>query len=192
MRPQVAMLMPIITGLCGTQKMSKSLNNYIAVLDNPNEQFGKTMSIPDVLMPEWAKYLSGWSQVQVEKFQQDLASGVLHPNKAKKDLASALVSFFHGHEVGESARVEFEHVFAQKNSPTDIQSVKFDNGEKILDLLLKNKVITTMSEGRRLVQQGGVSFHEGEKILDVNFAFASSHEGQILKVGKKKFLRLSV
>ena len=122
MRPQVAMLLPIITGTCGSQKMSKSLDNYIGILDEPFDKFGKVMSIPDELMPEYYKYTSGLGHEAVTKVLKDLEAGALHPNEAKKDLASKVVSFFHGEEVGRLMREQFENVFKKKNVPDDIPS----------------------------------------------------------------------
>src|SRR5690606_38410754 len=100
-RPQVAMLLPIITGTCGTQKMSKSLGNYIAVLDQTFDKLGKVMSITDQLMPEYALYASAMEYEQVQVFLGELKSGKLHPNEAKKRLASSVVERYHGQKAGE-------------------------------------------------------------------------------------------
>jgi tyrosyl-tRNA synthetase len=96
MRPQVAMLLPIIHGTCGAQKMSKSLHNYIGILDGAFDQFGKVMSIPDKLMVEWANYASTMNEEDFLKFSAALNAGSLHPNEAKKQLAVNIVSIFHG------------------------------------------------------------------------------------------------
>jgi len=189
MRQQVAILLPIITGTCGTQKMSKSLNNFIGILDTPFDQFGKVMSIPDVQMVEWSNYLTTWPIEQIKKFQADLASEILHPNDAKKQLASTIVSYFHGEIVGEEMRKQFEQVFAQKKAPTDVVELNIEVGAKLIDFLAKYKIIESNSEGRRLIQQGGVSWVEGEKILEDKYLLQESDRNNILKIGKKKFIK---
>ncbi len=189
-RPQVAMTMPIILGTCGQQKMSKSLNNYIGVLDEPFNQFGKVMSIPDALMAEWAVHVSGWSRVEIEKFKNGLKENSLHPNIAKKMLASSVVAFFHGQEVAQKMQEQFENVFTKKNVPDEITEFSFKAGDRLLDVLVKSGMLASNSEARRLITQNGLGFAEGDKITDEKIILDSSYKNKVLKIGKKKFLKL--
>lgn len=190
MRPQVAMLMPIITGLCGTQKMSKSLGNFIGVQDVPFDMFGKVMSIPDQLMPEWAQYLSGWNLEQSGDFTRHLAAGILHPNEAKKQLAQSIVAYFYGANIGQEMRAQFESVFARKNVPDDVNEYQFKVGQRLSEVLVMSGLLSSNGEVKRLVQGHGLAWAEGEKITDEKLILEDLHRNKILKVGKKKFLKL--
>jgi len=190
MRPQVAMLLPIITGTCGSQKMSKSLNNYIGILDEPFDKFGKIMSIPDELMPEYFKYVSGMDHLTASKIISDLESGDLHPNEAKKSLASRVVSYFHGAETGAKMREQFENVFKKKNVPDEIPELQVSESVSVLDLMIKGSLIPSKKEGRRLLDQGAVSFIDGDKVTDPSMNIDNTFDQKILKVGKRKFLKL--
>lgn len=190
MRPQVAMLLPIITGTCGTQKMSKSLDNYIGILDDPFDKFGKVMSIPDDLMPEYIKYVSGMDHSLAVKAISDLESGALHPNEAKKVLASRVVSFFHGQESGAKMREQFENVFKKKSVPDEVPVFEVKDSLSVLDILTNSSLVSSKKEGRRLLDQGAVSIVDGDKINDYAKSIDSSFDQKILKVGKRKFLKL--
>ncbi len=190
LRPQVAMLLPIVTGTCGTQKMSKSLGNYIGILDEPFDKFGKVMSIPDSIMGEYWKYLSGVSAARYEEIVAGLEKGLLHPNETKKDLAQKIVSFFHGEEVGLQMRAQFEDVFKKGGVPDDAPSYEVKAPMGVLNLLTEANVVPSKAEGRRMITQGAVRFNDGDKISDQDFEINSTHKGQVLKVGKRKFLKL--
>lgn len=190
MRPQVAMLLPIVTGTCGTAKMSKSLNNYIGISDLPFDKFGKVMSIPDSLMIEYYKYIAGADESTCRAIEGGLKSGELHPNEVKKQLAEKIVSFFHGEEVGKQMRQQFEDVFKNKGIPQDIPEFKFVSASDILTFLVQASLVPSKAEARRMVEQGGVSFVDGDKVSSLDFEVTSSHVGQVLKVGKRKFVRL--
>ncbi len=189
-RPQVAILLPIITGTCGTQKMSKSLGNTIRILDEPFDQFGKIMSIPDALMLEYYQYLIRTDATDFEKVKHEIATGQLHPNEAKKRLASAVVAFFHGVEVGQQMRQQFEAVFAKGGIPDDTIEVETPLGTSLLDFLQEQGLVASKAEARRLITQNAVSFHEGEKIQKAETVIDSSFKGKVLKVGKRRFIKL--
>ena len=190
LRPQVAMLLPIVTGLCGTQKMSKSLNNYIGILDDPFDKFGKIMSIPDSIMVEYYKYLADFSKEQVENIQNGLDSGKIHPNIAKKDLAQIIVKFFHGEETSILMREKFESVFTKKNAPEDTPEFTFSRGESLIDILLKASMISSKSDGRRLIKQNAIGVIYGAKFSDTEVKLDESFSGKTIKIGKRKFLKL--
>jgi tyrosyl-tRNA synthetase len=195
-RPQVAILTPLLTGTCGTQKMSKSVGNMIGVLDTPFDKFGKVMSIPDTLMEEYMRYGLFKKDHDINVIMQGLKNNQFHPNNVKKDLAQQLVAFFHGEEEGKLMRAQFENVFAKKLLPDHIDEFEFETGGSLIDYLVKHLLIETKSEGRRLSQGGGLSLLDEvggliekitpeklEKVMDESF------HGKILKMGKKRFIK---
>jgi tyrosyl-tRNA synthetase len=189
-RPQVAMLLPIITGTCGTQKMSKSLGNYIGILDEPFDKFGKIMSIPDELMLEYYQYVGNLSQEEFTKVKKEIESGSLHPNEAKKLLAMNVVSYFHGEESAQQMREQFESVFKSKGIPDDIPEYKFTRGETIIDVIYESELLKSKSEVRRMIKQNAVSIVEGDKVTNVELICGEKMAGKIIKVGKRKFIKL--
>jgi tyrosyl-tRNA synthetase len=189
LRPQVAMLLPIITGTCGTQKMSKSLNNYIGILDEPFDKFGKVMSISDEVMREYYKYVANMSEDEFTKVIAGLDSGQLHPNIAKKDLAQRIVAFFHGEEVGQQMRAKFEAVFAKGKVPDDAPSYEL-KGENLLTVLTNSGLFKSGGEIRRLLKQNAVGIVDGEKLSDMEMILDDSFKGKTLKIGKRKFIKL--
>jgi tyrosyl-tRNA synthetase len=176
--PQVVIVMPILVGLDGVQKMSKSLGNYIGVAESPQEIFGKTMKISDELMPNWYEML----------FAEKLDSS-LHPMEAKKQLGAKIVTRFHGSAAGQTARAEFEKVFSAGELPTDLpEKVVSENPIWIIKLLQEIGAAPSGSEARRLVQNGAVSVN-GEKVTDVQAKLDVS-SAPVLKSGKKFFAKL--
>ncbi len=181
---QVAITMPIIEGLDGVQKMSKSLGNYVGISESPKEMFGKLMSITDDLMFRYYELLSDMSLQDIEKMKKDIETGDFHPMTAKKNLAKEIVARYHGTKAGAEAEEEFVRVFSNKNIPTDIEEYKIQG--TFLDIILALNFASSKSEARRLAEQGGIHF-ENEKIYDLTTV--PDHEG-ILKVGKRKFAKL--
>lgn len=181
---QVAITMPIIEGLDGVQKMSKSLGNYVGISESPKDMFGKLMSITDELMFRYYELLSDMSLKDIAKMKQDIETGDFHPMTAKKNLAREIVSRYHGTKAGVEAEEEFVRVFSNKNIPTDIQEYKIQGC--FLDIILALNFASSKSEARRLAEQGGVHF-ENEKVYDLTLT--PEHDG-ILKVGKRKFAKL--
>ena len=189
-RPQVAMLLPIITGTCGAQKMSKSLNNYIAINDAPFDQFGKVMSIPDNIMLEYYQYLTQMSSEDYLNLKKAIESGEFHPNEAKKQLASKVVAYFHGDQVGQEMREQFENVFKKKLLPDDVPEFKLAGEMNVVDLLVASQVLSSKSEARRMIQQNAVSFMDGDKITSGELILDGSYLNCVIKVGKRKFVKL--
>ena len=181
---QVAVTMPIIEGLDGVQKMSKSLGNYVGISESPKDMFGKLMSITDELMFRYYTLLSDMSLADIEKMKKDIETGDFHPMQAKKNLAREIVTRYHGSQAGSDAEEEFVRIFSNRNTPTDIQEYKISGN--FLDIILALNFASSKSEARRLAEQGGVHF-ENEKIYDLTIT--PDHEG-ILKVGKRKFAKL--
>lgn len=188
-RPQSAILLPIITGTCGTQKMSKSLGNYIGILDEPFDKFGKVMSIPDSLMLEYYQLLTEVPLPEIEIMKKGLADQSLHPNECKKNLASQIVEFFHP-GLGLEMRNQFENVFKNKQVPQDIEEFHFKRGETLSTLLADSGAAPSKGEAKRLVKQNAVSIVDGEKLVSAELPIGEDFVGKVLKVGKRKFIKL--
>ena len=185
---QVAILTPLLIGLDGVNKMGKSLNNYIAVFDPPEEKFGKIMSIPDNLILNYYKYAAWADEEELEKVQKELESGT-NPMILKKQLAHRIVAFYHGNKAADEAQRAFEKVFSQRELPDEMPEYKVNNSVmRIAKLLTESGLCESGSEAKRLIQAGGVSI-DGEKITSTD-AEIEIKEGMVLRVGKRKFLRL--
>jgi len=188
MEEQIAILSPILIGTDGLNKMSKSLGNYIAVFDTPNDKYGKVMSIPDNLIMNYFEYATLSSQEELFTIKNDLNNGV-NPKYLKQKLAKEIVSLYHGDKISEEAESEFNRVFSKKEIPTDISS--FVLKEKkiwIVKLLTEAALTTSNSEARRFIQQGAVSI-DNEKITDENMLY-EKEGAHIIKVGKRKFIKI--
>lgn len=191
---QVGLFMPLLPGLDGVQKMSKSLGNYIGITEPPKEMFGKTMSIPDSVVPMYFELATDVPLEEVREIERGLAEGKLHPMEVKKRLGREIVTIYHGAESARAAQAEFERVFSQREIPEDIPEVvvprsDFRDGKVwIVRLLVTAKMAASNGEARRLVQQGAVEL-DGERITDAN-AEIDIREGQILRSGKLRFAKL--
>jgi tyrosyl-tRNA synthetase len=183
---QVVLTMPLLEGLDGVHKMSKSIGNYIAINDTANDMFGKIMSISDVLMWRYYELLSDRQMDTIQTLHSQVDSGTVHPMDVKKSLAAELVTRFHGNAAAETARNYFESRFQKKITPSEIHQ-RFAAPEPIWICRLMVEVLQfakSTSDARRLIAQGAVKV-DGQIIQDVNFQFdARSHE--ILEVGKNR------
>ncbi len=191
LEPQCVLTMPILEGLDGVEKMSKSLNNYIGVTDSPTTMFGRAMSIPDTLIARYLQYGVFASAAEVEHCAAGLADGSLHPRTAKVDVARRIVATYHGDEAGTAAFEEFERVFVRKDLPDEISSMAIDaplEGINVVDLVHAVGFAASKSEARRLVQGGGVQI-DGAKVGSIGDVIDLSSE-RVLRVGKLKFLRV--
>ncbi len=166
--PQVVITVPLLEGLDGVEKMSKSLNNYVAVEDPPAEMFGKLMSISDQLMWRYYELLTSLPLTEITRMKDDTASGALHPMEAKKRLGMTIVDQFHGAGAGEQAEAEFSRQFSERKRPEEIEEAVFttDGGPVWLPKLLTSVGLTASnSVARQVIKQGGVSV-DGEKVTD--------------------------
>lgn len=190
--PQVIMTVPLLEGTDGSEKMSKSLGNYIGVTDPPGEIFGKVMSISDDLMLRWYEILTDDGADGVSRLKTRMAAGQAHPRQVKADLAQLLTARFHGNKAAEEARQQFDQVFTRKEIPEEIeQKILSAAGDPIpLPNLLKDTgLASSTSEARRLITQGGVKI-DGEKAGSVDARI--ERRGTLLfQVGKRKFLRIT-
>ncbi|UUZ89586.1 tyrosine--tRNA ligase [Paenibacillus sp. P25] len=193
---QVAMLMPLLEGLDGTQKMSKSLGNYIGIDEPANEIFGKTMSIPDELMLKYYELTTPVSNEELEALRSGLADGTVHPRDAKLRLAKLYVRLYHGEQVAEEAENHFISVFQKGALPDDIETVELpaadlENGAiPIIRLLVALGAQSSNGEARRSVTQGAVRLN-GDKIADP-MAVVTPADEDIVQVGKRKFAKIRI
>jgi tyrosyl-tRNA synthetase len=187
--PQVVIMLPLLEGLDGVNKMSKSLGNYIGITDTPKDMFGKIMSISDELMIRYYELLSHISIDELSELKEGMKTGSVHPMEAKKFLALEIVERYYDAETAKSSREEFENIFRKKGLPDDIPEYKLENNDEIwLPGIMKEAgLINSTGEGIRLIKQGGVSV-DGEKMSDPNKKIPASE--CLLKVGKRKFLRI--
>ncbi len=190
-RPQIAIIMgESLPGTDGSVKMSKSLGNHIALLLEPWDMFGKVMSLPDQAMPIFHKLILGWSPAQVTDFEAGLASGALHPNEAKMNLAREIVSIFHSAADAETAQKRWDEVFrGGRGVPDDILEDTLTVPEKIVDILRRLKMVESGGEARRLVDQKGIRMNDAI-VTDVNAQITPDMLPVVLQVGKRKFVRL--
>lgn len=188
-KQQAVLMMPILEGLDGVQKMSKSLGNYIGVTDEPFDMFGKILSISDELMWRYYELLSAKSLKEIEELKHNVEIGTLHPKKVKEDLAVEIVDRFHKKGEGEKAREEFEKVFAKKDIPTDIEEFTFEEGSWICQVLVDAKLVDSTSQARRDIKANAVSLNQ-EKINNDKLNLSKGE--YILQKGKKSFARIVI
>jgi tyrosyl-tRNA synthetase len=191
--PQVVMTVPLLEGLDGVEKMSKSLGNYVAVEDEPFEMFGKLMSISDELMWRYWLLLSDRSGAEIEAERAAVAAGERHPMAVKKDLARALVTEFHSADAAAAAEAEFERVFSARKLPQDIPELEVEaDSERLLlsKALVAAGLASSNAEARRLMEQGGVRV-EGEALRDPKSTLDTGSRAPVLiQVGKRKVARI--
>ena len=188
LEPQVALTMPLLEGLNGTEKMSKSLGNAVGVTEPPDEMFGKLMSISDELTYRYYELLTDRTPAEIAALRAGVDDGTLHPKRVKQDLAVRIVSDFHSARDAEAARDRFEAVFARGTVPDEMPSFTASSPVRMLDLLTSSGLARSRGEGRRLLSQGAVSL-DGERVVQ-NVAVAPPADGAVLKVGKRRFLRV--
>ena len=188
-KQQAVLMMPILEGLDGVQKMSKSLGNYIGVTDEPFDMFGKVLSITDELMWRYFELLSSKSLKEIEEIKNGVENGTIHPKKVKEDLASEIVDRFHGIGAGVDAKPEFERVFAKKDIPTDMPEFIFEGEIWICQAMLDSKLVDSTSQARRDINSNAVSINQ-EKISDDKLNLTSGE--YILQKGKKSFAKIII
>ncbi|MBP7769523.1 MAG: tyrosine--tRNA ligase [Aliarcobacter sp.] len=188
-KQQAVLMMPILEGLDGVQKMSKSLGNYIGVTDEPFDMFGKILSISDELMWRYFELISSKSLKEIEEIKKGVEDGTLHPKKVKENLAMEIVERFHGNGAGENAKNEFEKVFAKKDMPTDIEEFTFETPVWICQALVDCKLVESTSQARRDIKANAVSLNQ-EKINDDKLNLEIGE--YILQKGKKNFAKIVI
>ena len=178
--PQAILTMPLLEGTDGVRKMSKSYGNHIAIEAPPSEMFGKIMSVSDKMMVRYYALLTREKEAEVKN---------LHPMEAKKRLAGLIVERYHGSAAAEAAKEEFEKVFSEGQAPEDMPVYSLKSPKRVVDIIYESGLLESKASVKRYIGQGGVSF-EGEKITEIGALLQPGTNG-VLKIGKRKFLRVS-
>ena len=188
-KQQAVLMMPILEGLDGVQKMSKSLNNYIGITETPKDIYGKTLSISDELMWRYYELLSEKSLADIAKLKEDVASRTVHPKTAKENLALELTARFHNEELAKLAKEEFNSVFKANKVPTEMDEFEMEDGIWICQALMDAGLVPSTSQARRDIKQNAVSINQ-EKISDEKLNLGVGE--YILQVGKRRFAKVKV
>lgn len=193
MEPQVCITLPLLEGTDGVKKMSKSYGNYIGLTDEPDDMFGKVMSVPDELMVKYFRLASDLSVDEIDRIEEGLDAGALHPNKTKRLLARDIVTLYHNAKAAEQAEADFDRVFKKHDVPKDVEEGVVDLTEDevyVPGVLAKLAMTKSAGEGRRLIDGGGVKI-DGKAIAPKVYNIASKDlDGVIIQVGKRKYVRI--
>jgi tyrosyl-tRNA synthetase len=190
---QVVLTMPLLEGLDGVQKMSKSLGNYIGINEAPNEQFGKVMSISDDLMFRYYELLTDVSLAEIQNLRADIGAGKRHPMDVKAGLAVRVIADYHGKPAAEAAREEFNRVFRKREIPEDIETKKLVAGSfptRLPKLIVFLGLAPSISEAQRLVESGAVEIN-GQRMTEIKSEISAPGE-YLFRVGKRRFVRVSI
>jgi tyrosyl-tRNA synthetase len=195
---QVVLTTPLLEGLDGVQKMSKSLGNYIGIAEPPAEQFGKLMSLPDELMPRYFLLTTGWHPDRVDDVVGELRSGAAKPVEAKRLLARTVVELYHGPGSGDTAEAEFDKVFRSHEAPTDVPEHVLDVAEaidgrlRLANVLRQAGLVASNKEGARKIAERAVRI-DTQVVDEPNITFAPEElDGVLLQVGKRAWSRIRV
>ena len=192
LKPQIVLTMPLLEGLDGVEKMSKSLGNYVGISEPPNEMFGKLMSISDELMWRYFELLTDLPMDEIEGKRQEAAMGTINPMQVKMELARMIITGYHGEAAAKEAEEAFRSTFSKGQVPDDIPEASLGAGAEVwlIELLQEHGLVSSKGEGRRMVRQGAVSI-DGEKVGDeeARISLAAGDE-KIVKVGKRRWLKI--
>ena len=190
MEPQVVLTMPLLEGLDGVNKMSKSLGNYIGISESADNIYGKVLSISDTLMFRYYALLSDLSNSEIADLKNKVEAGILHPKEVKQRLARELTARFHTAQAAQAAEENFEKVFQKGGVPDDLAEFKCSAREPIAlpQLLVDAGLVSSTSDGRRMIQQSAVTI-DGVKSTDVNMLLTPEGE-KLIKVGKRRFCKI--
>ena len=189
---QAVTTVPLLVGTDGVKKMSQSLGNYISVRDEPEDMFGKVMSIPDVVMPDWYRLAAMATRAEVEALEQGLADGSIHPGEAKRELGRRVVTIHHDTQAAERAEVAFDRLFRSHEVPDDVpvHTIAAEGEVSLPAVLADAELVASRSDGRRMITQGAVKI-AGERI-DSEFVEVSLIAGSVIQVGKRRFVRIEL
>ena len=186
--PQIALFMPLLEGLDGVEKMSKSLGNYIGINESPKDIYVKTMQVPDNLIIKYFDLATDIHPDNIKKVRVELDNGV-NPRDIKMTLAKEIVSLYHGAAEAEEAEQYFKSLFQKNEIPEDILEFNTISGISLIEIITRSKLVLSKSEARRLISQGGVKVN-GEKVEDINKNNLKNED--IVQIGKRKFLRILI
>ena len=187
--PQVILTMPLLEGLDGVQKMSKSLQNHVGINDSPHEMFGKIMSISDELMFRYYELLTDMPSERIAEMKADCRNGDLHPMDIKMGLAKSIIADFHSPEASMQAEAEFIRVFRQKEIPDEMEAIHLEKDMPLIDVLIEFQILSSRGEAKRTFGQGGIYLDDQRpesltRILEQKKSY-------VLKIGKRKFFKIN-
>jgi tyrosyl-tRNA synthetase len=185
-KPNIAIILDILPGTDGEVKMSKSLSNHIPLLSTPEDMYGKVMSIPDKAMGYYFRLLSRWTPTEIDQIEHAIIAGQVHPRDVKMKLAHEIVTIYHNEQAATEAQQAFVRVFQERQTPTAMSEFHLQAGQSVLDVLIAGGLVSTKSDGRRMLEQDAVRL-DGATLRDANAEFP--HAG-VLQVGKRRFLRV--
>ena len=187
-KPNIAIILGILPGTDGEVKMSKSLGNHIPLLSTPEDMYGKVMSVPDKAMGQFFRLVTRWTPPMIAELESGMAGGSLHPRDVKMRLAHEIVSIYHDEASAAQAEQAFVRVFQRGDLPEDMPELLLQDGQTVLDVLVAGMLVSSKSEGRRLIDQHGVRL-DGEVLTDPSQPFPRAG---VLQVGKRKYLRVKI
>jgi tyrosyl-tRNA synthetase len=187
-KPNIAVIVSILPGTDGEVKMSKSLGNHIPLMATPEDMYGKVMSVPDKAMGSFFRLVTRWTPPQIAELEEGMSSGLLHPRDVKMKLAYEIVSIYHSESDAQRAQDEFIHVFQQGDLPDEMPVYQLQPGQTVLDVLIAGGLVSSKSEGRRMIDQNAVRLN-GETLQDPTCVFPGPG---VLQVGKRRFLKVEL
>jgi tyrosyl-tRNA synthetase len=185
---QICMTVPLLEGLDGKHKMSKSTGNHIALTDSANDQFGKVMRIPDEALTRYARLAAGWSRAEAEQIERGLIAGTVVPMDEKKRIAQAVATLYHGADAARAARVHFERTIQRGELPAEIPERRFEGVRTLVDIVVAAGFAESKRAAQRLIAEGAVKI-DGSVVTDPK-AFWNTLEPAVLQVGSRKFVRV--
>lgn len=186
--PQVVITTILLEGTDGVEKMSKSYDNYIGLTDSPSDMYGRTLSIPDVLIGKYFEYATTISPQELTIIKNDLSDGKSNPRDLKRQLAREIVKIYHDEDAAQKAESDFDALFIKKDIPDDIPEYALSNAETLISIMVGNNLVSSNGDAKRMIKQGAVKL-DNEKVSDMSLEISPGSE-TVLKVGKRKFLRI--
>jgi tyrosyl-tRNA synthetase len=186
--PQIILTVPLMEGTDGVEKMSKSYDNHIGLTDSYDEMYGKTLSIPDNMIEKYFLLGANADEKKIKEIKNSLNDGKTNPRDIKRELARKIVAIYHSDVLAKKAETNFDKIFIGKEVPDNIPEVKLDKDELLVDIIASNKLVSSKSEARRLIDQGAVKIDD-EKCLDRD-QIINKGKSIIIKVGKRRFLKI--
>ena len=186
--PQIILTVPLMEGTDGVEKMSKSYDNHIGLTDSYDEMYGKTLSIPDNMIEKYFLLGANADEKKMKEVKSSLNDGKTNPRDIKRELARKIVAIYHSDVLAKKAETNFDKIFIGKEVPDNIPEVKLDKDELLVDIIASNKLVSSKSEARRLIDQGAVKIDD-EKCLDRD-QIINKGKSIIIKVGKRRFLKI--
>ena len=188
--PQVVITTMLLEGTDGVEKMSKSYDNYIALTDSPSDMYGRTLTIPDALIGKYFEYATTISHQLLDDINNDLKEGKSNPRDLKRQLAREIVSLYHDEDAAQKAESDFDALFIKKDIPDDIPEYMLSSKETLISIMVGNDLVSSNGDAKRMIKQGAVKLDD-EKVSDMSLEISPDSE-KVLKVGKRKFLRITI